>query len=342
VQITLEDTSTAEPANFPTGRHSVYLATTTQDSAWETLTFTFDNRPDAAVPDTIVTRIVLLFNPNTNTDGTYFFDNLIGPEFAVDPCAGATSSDSLLTDFECEQDAFVTFNHGASLRRVPNPDQSGINTSDFMASYIRNPGEEFDVIVGGFSQPIVFGDTNAFRIHVWDGNAPTGVRLAIQYRDDAGNTLLDISDSVSTTAASQWEELTFRFGDLSDTTVNTFVLLFDPGDFTNDTYFWDNMTLVSDANLVNIEDYLENGNVQVFPNPSQGLTQFQYDLRQAGEVSISIHDISGRLVDEIRPGFQGAGPQQLSWENRSLEAGMYFYTFQVNEQITGGKIVISR
>ena len=45
IQITFEDTATALPANFPTGRHSVYLTTTTVAMAWETLTFAFDNRP---------------------------------------------------------------------------------------------------------------------------------------------------------------------------------------------------------------------------------------------------------------------------------------------------------
>ena len=31
--------------------------------------------------DAGLTSLILLFNPNTNTDNTYYFDNLYGPEF---------------------------------------------------------------------------------------------------------------------------------------------------------------------------------------------------------------------------------------------------------------------
>ena len=62
VQITLENSVLAEPANFPTGRHSAYLTTTTVAQQWETLTFNFDNQPDPTVADDNVDRMVLLLS----------------------------------------------------------------------------------------------------------------------------------------------------------------------------------------------------------------------------------------------------------------------------------------
>ena len=340
VQITLEDTFLAKAANFPTGRHSVYLATTSVDSAWETLTFSYDNRPDGSVSNTTANRMVLLFNPNSNTDDTYYFDNVVGPAFAPDPCEGVTPSDSILNDFECNQHAFVSFNHGQSLRRIPNPDASGANTSDFVASYTRNPGEEFDVIVGGFQQPLMLEDTNAIRLMVWDGGAPTEVRLALQYNN--GDSTVEVAAvSANTSTASQWEELEFRFGDLSDTTVNAFVLLFDPGDFTSDTYFFDNMSVVTGQDLVGIEDYLEKGQFTVYPNPTAGVTQFSYELKTSANIAINIFDLAGRKMAMISEGVQAAGTHLSTWNASTLPNGLYLYNFRVNNQIISGKILVS-
>lgn len=337
VQITLEDTVFAKPTNFPTGRHSVYVTQTTQDSAWETLTFGFDNRPDATVSDTTVNRMVLLFNPNSNTDDTYFFDNLVGPAFNPDPCDGVMMADSILNDFECNQSANVTFNHGASLRRIPNPDTTGANKSSFVASYTRNPGEEFDVIVGSFAQPLSLQDTNAIRLMVWDAGAPTDVRIALQ----SGG--VDVSAvTVSTSAASQWEELEFRYGDLADSTIDSYVLLFDPGQFTSNTYFFDNMSVVTGQDLVGIEDYLEGGSLTVFPNPTQGYTQFAYELTNSGDVSIDIYDLAGRKIETLTQGFQPAGSYEADWDASSFQDGLYIYRFTINDQISSGKILVSK
>ena len=81
MQITLEDSLFAGPTNYPTGRHSIYLGTTTVANEWETIELTFDSKPDPSMSDAGLTSLILLFNPNTNTDNTYYFDNLYGPEF---------------------------------------------------------------------------------------------------------------------------------------------------------------------------------------------------------------------------------------------------------------------
>lgn len=337
VQITMEDSALAKPANFPTGRHSVYLATTTVDSAWETLTFSFDNQPDASVSSTNVGRLILLFNPNSNTGDTYYYDNLVGPAFAADPCEGVVASDSILNDFECNQNSNVTFNHGQSLRRIPNPDASGGNTSSYVASYIRNPGEENDVIVGTFPTPPVLGDTNGFKIMVWDGGAPTDVVLSLQ-KD--GTEV--VARTVTTSAASQWEELTFGFGDLSAAGINGYVILFDPGNFTSNTYYFDNFSYVVDNEFVGIEDYLNEGMIEVFPNPSRGKTQFSYELTNSGDVSLAIYDLAGRQVNTVSAGFQPVGRHQLTWEAADLPNGLYVYRFKVNDELISGKIMLSR
>ncbi len=147
VQITLENSATAEPQNFPVGRHSIYQTTTTVANSWEVLTFSLTEQPDMSVGNDGVNRLVLLFDPGNAAGDTYIFDDLNGPELADDPCDGATANPMILEDFECNQNLRYIFSHsGVNFRRVDNPDQNG-NTSDKVATYTRNGGEMVDVLI---------------------------------------------------------------------------------------------------------------------------------------------------------------------------------------------------
>lgn len=344
IQITLEDSSLAGPTNYPTGRHSIFLTTTTQDSAWETLTFNFDSRPDPNVPDNTVGRLVLLFNPNSNTDDTYYFDNLIGPAFANDPCDAVAASDSVLNDFECQQNSSVFFAHGL-LNRVPNPDQSGINGSDYVGRYTRNPGEEFDVIRGTFPAGLTLSpDSNVFTMKVWDPNPNTQYRMAI-FVDDAPSPPFEIAAvNDSTSEGSAWKQLAFRFGGdiFQGNTLSEWVLLFEPGDFTSDTYFFDDFALVTSGSLLNNEDVITNSSLSVYPNPSQGMTEFAYNLDKSSEVSLKVFDMAGKEVARIEEGLKSAGAHTLGWDASALQNGIYFYQFKAANQVLSGKVVLNK
>ena len=70
------ETSSAQPTNYPTGRHSRYVATTTVQNEWERLTFVPLDQPDGNASPTGIVKLILLFNSNTFTNDTYLFDNL--------------------------------------------------------------------------------------------------------------------------------------------------------------------------------------------------------------------------------------------------------------------------
>lgn len=73
--VQLENSGVATAANYPSGRHSKYLATTTAQNAWQRLKFKLNDRIDSATADTQVNQLVLLLNPNTMTGDTYYIDN---------------------------------------------------------------------------------------------------------------------------------------------------------------------------------------------------------------------------------------------------------------------------
>lgn len=76
-QILLQlETSDATSTNYPSGRHSRYVATVTQTNSWERLEFSPLDRPDASASASGVSKLLLLFAANTYTGDTYHWDNL--------------------------------------------------------------------------------------------------------------------------------------------------------------------------------------------------------------------------------------------------------------------------
>ncbi|MEM9920143.1 MAG: T9SS type A sorting domain-containing protein [Bacteroidota bacterium] len=337
IQITLENSTLALPANFPVGRHSIYLATTTVAMGWETLTFSFNTQPDASVANDNVDRLVLLFAPDSNTGGTYFWDNFNGPEFANDPCEGVTSNANIFNDFECSQNVSYTFSHsGVNFRRVVNPDQSGVNTSSHAGRYVRNGGEMVDVQIGKFDGNIDILGNSVISLDVWDPNAPTTIRLSLQ--NENGDVILAMDATTSTSSA--WEKLTFDPTSVAGATdITQFVLLFDPESNTDDEYFFDNFEISGSVSVDDLEDVTS---FMVAPNPSPGLTNFQYELREAAAVDLAIFDVTGKQVAQVIRENQLAGPQTVSWQGDDLSNGIYFYTLTVNGKAATGKIVLNK
>ena len=73
--IQLENKSVATSTNFPSGRHSKYIGYTTVQNAWQRVKFQLNDRLDASTSDTQVNQMVLMLNPNTLTNDTYYLDN---------------------------------------------------------------------------------------------------------------------------------------------------------------------------------------------------------------------------------------------------------------------------
>lgn len=76
ILIQLEDGSQATPDNYPTGRHSKFIAHTQAVAGWQRLKFTLEDRIDGGTAATDVTEMVILIAPNSNNADTYYLDNL--------------------------------------------------------------------------------------------------------------------------------------------------------------------------------------------------------------------------------------------------------------------------
>jgi beta-glucanase (GH16 family) len=72
------ETPSATPTNYPSGRHSRYVATITENGNWQRLAFQLLDRPDPGANDNEVSVMTLLFASNSFNSDTYYFDNLDG------------------------------------------------------------------------------------------------------------------------------------------------------------------------------------------------------------------------------------------------------------------------
>lgn len=71
---------------YPAGTNSQYQAYTTVSNAWEELEFKFSQIPEGSqTATTQVDQVTLLFNPNSLTSDTYYFDEITGPSLVSWP-----------------------------------------------------------------------------------------------------------------------------------------------------------------------------------------------------------------------------------------------------------------
>jgi Secretion system C-terminal sorting domain len=337
VQITLEDSAAAGPTNYPTGRHSVYLATTTVANQWETITFAFDNRPDASVSNTAVTSLILLFNPGTNTNATYYFDNLMGPEFN-DPCAGVVQSPlTEFEDFDCHRNLFYEYRQGW-LNEEPNPVTTGANTSPYAGKYTRNPDiSGTDVIVSRFASTLDLTTDNQVKMMVYGDTA--NVVLSLQ---DGTNEVLAVTARITT--PNVWQELTFDFSPATNYVgIDHAVILFDPGSLDFDIFWFDNFRL-NGIELVGTDDaqVATLAHAGIAPNPSNGLVKLDFSLRKSADVQWTICDLQGRKLLAAQAGRLGAGSHMLPVDGSALAPGVYLWTLQVDGSQQTGKLVITQ
>jgi hypothetical protein len=60
-----------------------------------------------------------------------------------------------------------------------------------------------------------------------------------------------------------------------------------------------------------------------YPNPFNSATTISYSLPEAGDVTLSMFDANGRLVETLAAGFSEAGSHTLTLSADGLPSGLY-------------------
>lgn len=91
----------------------------------------------------------------------------------------------------------------------------------------------------------------------------------------------------------------------------------------------------------NEEDF--NDELSVFPNPVNSKAQLEYHVSKPSTVRLTIHDVSGRQVDELINDYHRVGKYQVKWNvPQSLQSGLYFVKLQLGSEVKTLRMILNR
>jgi|GEM_PF-5411172 len=77
-----------------------------------------------------------------------------------------------------------------------------------------------------------------------------------------------------------------------------------------------------------------------YPNPVNSTANIIYNISTAGNVTLSIYDITGRKIKDLISGFHQSGRYQILFSSDNFSTGMYFLQLRFGHQILTNKILV--
>ena len=343
IQITLEDSSLAGATNYPTGRHSIYLGVTTLTNEWETIVLTFDSKPDVTMSDVGLTSVILLFNGNTNTSDTYYFDNLYGPEFN-NQCDGLTINPSInFADWDCNWNlgfcpsasVCTSFDYMSGwLNQAYNPDITSMNSSKYSGSYTRNPdgntGE--DVLISYFSEGALDFSTNTyFNFKIYGPPRP----IYLSFQDDDGIEIYAFNSALSSN--NQWQQFSVDLSSVASQSITRLVMFIDQGVVNWDTYFLDDFNLSSSPLLIN--EINESSLISVFPQPAKNKLNIKINLNNIEVYTLDLYNSQGKILLST---LLNKNSENINLDVSQFKSGIYFIKVHSKNNLYTKKVQIIR
>jgi len=79
-----------------------------------------------------------------------------------------------------------------------------------------------------------------------------------------------------------------------------------------------------------------------YPNPFNPTTTINFSLGNADNVTLSVYDLSGRLVSTLVDGYREAGSHAVSFDASGLASGVYMYRLTAGAQTVSAKMILSK
>ncbi len=248
--------------DFPAGRNSQYIGVVGVQNGWHTIEFAYASSPDSATSGVAVDEISLLFNPNSNTSETYYFDNF---RIGKTKLPVNYSFLEVIQDFENINNlTYNTTTTGNYTFGVDNPANNDINASAKAGAYIRNNTELYDVL---FFDTNFINDASAyvtedkrFAMDVYT-SAPIGTLISWQLESGALSNSENYPTGrhsiyqAKTKETNTWHTIEFVLTStpdlvVTDSQVNRVVVLFNPGVASGETFYIDNFRVLEKEDTV--------------------------------------------------------------------------------------------
>lgn len=86
----------------------------------------------------------------------------------------------------------------------------------------------------------------------------------------------------------------------------------------------------------------EISNIRIYPNPVQSEANIQFDMKQAGNISLSVVDLMGRVVMRESYNNFGVGSQEIRLNASNLSTGSYLVVMKSNSNTFNSNILIKQ
>jgi hypothetical protein len=94
-------------------------------------------------------------------------------------------------------------------------------------------------------------------------------------------------------------------------------------------YFQPPLSIIESGPLVDTD-------VRVYPNPSSGPINIEFELSSTETLSIGLYDMKGSLIESVFQGQESAGMHSKQWNAASVGSGVYIC------KLTAGKFVYNK
>ena len=153
----------------------------------------------------------------------------------------------MVENFEGEVPVFTVFGYIVDIAVVPNPDQSGANTTANTAMLTKSAGAE--TWAGCFFESALldFDSYCSVKVLTWSPKIGIVVKVKIENEDASITHEVDVTN----TAANTWEELIYDFSGAPEADYVKIVIFFDFGNPGDDSiYYFDEIQLLENSNAL--------------------------------------------------------------------------------------------
>lgn len=84
----------------------------------------------------------------------------------------------------------------------------------------------------------------------------------------------------------------------------------------------------------------ENSLAQNHPNPFNPITSIEFAIPEESEISLTVFDINGRVVEILAAGIFRAGYHTVDWDASKVSSGVYFYQLTTPEYVDTKKMIL--
>ncbi|NNC85546.1 MAG: PKD domain-containing protein [Bacteroidia bacterium] len=104
-----------------------------------------------------------------------------------------------------------------------------------------------------------------------------------------------------------------------------------------------NNMYIDDINIdgvVGLEEFIDQYQINLFPNPANGRTQLTFNLKSSADVKVTLEDVLGRQINVANESMLNAGTHNFLFETSSLSPGIYMVNVNVAGEVITKKLIV--